>query len=297
MLKLASKLILLLMMAVSAIIVVHVIAILCMQRDVEDAYAIRPEVKYVFLGDSQVGCSIEEKEENRNKVLWGSATQVQSWLIRLRELDRRGHLANVEVVLCPFNCQTIAHQTKSVLKWGWYQDMPVSWRYRDLLPCGIIEMIAYSVSNARLPPKFHVSEKPPRGRPSISSQPESWRAAFFEKNDRFAESMDFSKSLVPGWEESLYSALLEMRRICYNKGIRFVVFRMPLLPRFENHISDEGVAATEKCAEVIKSLGIEYVNMDSVYGEDKFCDEAHMAEAGAADFSKALFHKILSKEN
>ena len=129
--------------AVSAILLMiiigmHAVAIWNMQDEVNAVYKIDAATEVLFLGSSQVGCSIDEDEEQiyHLRKLWVSETITPSCLMRLKELERRGQLDGLKTVVVPFNIYSVTSMGKNVYLWAWYLELPVSWRYMDMLPYG-----------------------------------------------------------------------------------------------------------------------------------------------------------------
>ncbi len=274
------------------IIGMHAVAIWNMQEEVNAVYKIDASTEVLFLGSSQVGCSIDEDEERvyRLRKLWVSDTITPSCLMRLKELERRGQLNSLKMVVVPFNLLSVVSQTKRGYLWGWYQELPVSWRYLDMLPYSRIEFVWYILSNLRFPFHMHLSDTPPE-REGLASRPESYRRKVLSSFQQTAQ-ITVVRGSSPEWESRLFDAYREMNEICKRNGIRLVVYKAPLLSQFEHNLNETAQRQVAIYEERLLDLGITYIKPQIELGEKDFFDNVHLVKTGAEIFTAELFHQI-----
>ena len=283
------------MLAVILLMVIvgmHVVAVWNLQDEVEAAYTIDPSTEVLFLGSSQVGCSISEDEDNAYHLrkLWVSDTIVPSCLMRLKELERRKQLDHLKMVVVPFNLHSVRSQSERGYLWGWYQELPVSWRYLDMLPYSRWKFAWYILCNLRFPFHMHLSDKPPE-RQSLSSRPESYRNKLISEFQLSAQKM-IVRGSSPEWEKRLFDAYREMGDICKRHGIRFVVYKAPLLPEFERNLSDNAQNQTAAFEKRLHDMDIEYVKPAVELDVGCFFDDVHLIKTGASIFTVELFREL-----
>lgn len=289
------KLVLATGMMVLIIVTMHVVVLVRQQSDVDAAYTIKPSQDILFLGSSEFGCSILQHPKYHNRVLWVSDTSVTSELMRLRELDRRGQLSTVKILMVPFNYTVLRAQNHSTDKWAWYQELAVSWRHLDLLPCGKMTFLAYIASNLRWPFHIHVSDSPP-SRISLAERPESWRNDFI-RTQCVRPRDDFSKRLPVGWESRLYKTYEEMASICKRHAIRAIAVKPPILPQYDACQLPSSFVLRDEWVKRLSVLGFEYCEADCELDEHDFFDTVHLIPSGSKKYTAALYCALLIPVN
>ncbi len=280
------------------VVLLHAWRIMSVRSALEVVYSISDKQDVLFIGSSQVGCSIIEGEKFHNKKVWVENTFFQAFVMRLRELERRGQLANVKTLFLPFNFITLDRQTE----WHWlhayYQELPVSYRYLNDLPVPMYKFIGYIASNLRwpiplkpLPLKNLKKETTPAI--AISDRPEIWKVKYggaFRSQHR-PEFREIDERNFNGWGDSLRNSILQAKEICCRHNIRFVMVEMPVLPEFEERVKSSVKEETAKWVKWIGEQGIEYIHNPSIYGEDMFLDRCHMVGRGAVRFMHDLYKR------
>lgn len=292
MVKFLSRLALLAAILLMIIIGMHVVKIWNMQDEIKSAYTISPSTEVLFLGSSQVGCSIDEDKEGvyHLRKLWVSETITPSCLMRLKELERRGQLDHVKTVVVPFNVNSVTAQTKKGYLWAWYVELPVSGRHMDMLPYGKLELAWYMLCNLRFPFRMLLEESPP-DRQALIERPESYRKkviSIFKKDAQTCSGCAVGQDL----QERLFDAYREMDEICRRHGIRFVLYKAPLLPAFERNLpaeTQDRIAAYERR---LRDMHIEYVKPQIELDERYFFDSVHLTMPGAKLFTAELFRLL-----
>lgn len=291
MLRFCRTLLALCVLMVLTIIVMHAVQIMSMMGDVNRTFTLKEDQDVLFIGSSQVGCAIVESPQFHNRVSWISDTIVQSYLMRLKEYERRGQLKDVKVCVVPFNVFSITAQNKKAFKWAWYQEIAISWRYLDMLPCGRLEFARYIACNLRFPFMIHVQDGPPM-RDGLTARPKQFRERFFKGQDAWARSLSQVKGSYPGWEENVFCAYEEMREICNRHQIRFVIFRAPVLPRFDHLIPETGQRMVREWENRFRNSGFEYVDTEHEMPEKYFFDSVHLICDGAELFTEDLYRRM-----
>ena len=172
--KFLARLMLLAVIMLMVVVVMHVVAVWRRQDELEAVYTVSPSTEVLFLGSSQVGCAIAEDPTGRVRKLWVSDTIAPSCLMRLRELERRGQLDRLKAVVVPFNIHSVMAQSERGYLWAWYLELPVAWRYLDMLPYGKLDLAWYMLRNLRFPFRMILSEVPP-DRDALAARPEAYR--------------------------------------------------------------------------------------------------------------------------
>lgn len=273
------------------VIAMHAVVIYRQQALVDEAYTLgKNGADVLFIGSSQVGCSIEESPRFHNQKLWVSDTISQSFLMRLKELERRDQLKKVKVCVVPFNLFSITSQNEGSFLWAWYQEIPVSWRYLDMLPCGLFQFVRYIACNLRCPFLIHVSDLTSPQDPLIR-KPENYRRRMRNGNVAFAKKHTNPKGKLDDWEKRLPDSYAEMQEICARNGVRLIIYKAPLISYFENALPP---SCTAKVADLVKRLqgdGMEYVDTGLSLGEESFRDVVHLVRPGASVFTTRLYEK------
>ena len=301
MVRFVSRLALLATILLMVIIGMHAVAIWNMQDDVEEIYTIDPSTEVLFLGSSQVGCSIDEDEDKvyHLRKIWASYTIVPSCLMRLRELERRGQLDHIKTVVVPFNVNSVLAQNKKEYLGAWYRELPVSWRHMDLLPYSRLELAWYILCNLRYPIMMILAEEPPE-REGLASRPEAYRnkmLATFRQNARNVRAREDAPDDAdplgsPLTTKHLFGAYREMSDICKRHGVRFVVYKAPLLSEFERNLPAETQKQVAAYEQRLRDMHIEYVKPQIELDERHFFDDVHLIKSGAKLFTAALFRHL-----
>ena len=274
------------------IIGMHAVAIRNMQSGVEKIYTLNPSTEVLFLGSSQVGCSIDEDAERvyHLRKLWVSETITPSCLMRLKELERRGQLDGLKTVVVPFNVNSVTAQTRNGYLWAWYLELPVSWHYMDMLPYGKLELAWYMLCNLRFPFKMLLEEFPP-DRKSLAERHEAYRRkviSVFKKDAQACFGIAGGQDLL----DLLFAAYREMDEICRRHGIRFVVYKAPLLPAFERNLPVETQDRIAAYEQRLHDMHIMYVKPQIELDERHFFDAVHLTMPGAKIFTEELFRQL-----
>ena len=289
--KFLARLALLAVIMLLVIVVMHVVAVWRMQDELEAVYTVAPSTEVLFLGSSQVGCSIAEDPTGRIRKLWVSDTIAPSCLMRLRELERRGQLDHLKAVVVSFNIHSVMGQSERGYLWAWYLELPVSWRHLDMLPYGRLDLAWYMLRNLRFPFRMILSEVPP-DRDALADRPAAYRKKMLAQFRQTAQEVQ-ACGTCPDWERRLFDAYREMDEICKRHGIRFVVFKAPLLPDFERNLPKEALRQMEVYEKRLRDMGIQYLKPQVELDERHFFDNAHLVKSSAEAFTEELFRHLL----
>ena len=285
-----ARLALLAVIMLLVIVVMHVVAIWRMQDELEAVYTVAPSTEVLFLDSSQVGCSIAEDPTGRVRKLWVSETIAPSCLMRLKELERRGQLDHLKAVVVPFGIHLVMGQSESGYLWAWYLELPVSWRYLDMLPYGRLDLVWYMLRNLRFPFPMSLSESPP-DRQALADRPAVYRKKMLAQFRREAREVQ-ACGTCPDWERRLFDAYREMDEICKRHGIRFVVFKAPLLPDYERNIPEDERNRMFAYEQRLRDMDIEYITPQVSLDERHFFDDRHLVMSSAELFTAELFRHL-----
>ena len=285
-----ARLALLAVIMLLVIVVMHVVAIWRMQDELEAVYTVAPSTEVLFLYSSQVGCSIAEDPTGRVRKLWVSETIAPSCLMRLKELERRGQLDHLKAVVVPFGIHLVMGQSESGYLWAWYLELPVSWRYLDMLPYGRLDLVWYMLRNLRFPFPMSLSESPP-DRQALADRPAVYRKKMLAQFRREAREVQ-ACGTCPDWERRLFDAYREMDEICKRHGIRFVVFKAPLLPDYERNIPEDERNRMFAYEQRLRDMDIEYITPQVSLDERHFFDDRHLVMSSAELFTAELFRHL-----
>lgn len=273
------------------IAVMHIAAMWQLREKVETAYTLDPSCDVLVIGSSQVGCSIDASPEFHNNVLWVSDTISPSILMRLKELERHGQLDKVKTLVVPFNFISVTSLTMYKYKWAWYQELPVSWRYLDMLPCSTLEFFCFVAGNLRCPLMMHVKDGVPVRDP-LTKRPEAYRKKVIDEFVNSANEMTGIRGEIPDWEERFLACYSAMKAVCDRHQIRFVVYQPPLLKQYYDALSPECLSQESELISKLQALGIEYVATPRDYPESLFFDGVHMVISGARQFTEDLYSRM-----
>lgn len=292
--KFITKLFVLCLIIVTIIVGMHIVAIYNLQDEVDKAYTLEPYQKYLFLGSSQFGCAVEERKDLNNRVLWVSDTTILHSLIRLKELEDREQLKNVKVVFIPWNFIVPNQYSERTIKWGCYQELPVSIKHIECYPFNILGLIPYIASNLRFPFCMFVQGNYPSGRPAISERPIAWQNKFYSKTCRESVGMIYGKGNFDGWENVLKNNIIEMKKICDRNNIVLSTIKMPVLSRYSDNAAKSSLVAEEEWLSWFESIGIVVLRPNSFVGneEDYYFDNVHFMEKGTHKFTQEIFKLI-----
>lgn len=274
-----------------AVIVVgmHLVAVYRLTDEADRVYTISPDTEYLFLGSSQFGCGISQEPQFNNRVLWVSDTSILSCLMRIKELERRGQLSHLKACVVPFNEFIPVQQKLAAQQWAWYQELVVSWRYLDMLPCNSASFVWYMCRNLRCPFYIHVDEGESPYVIPLTERPESFRRKFYAEAMQTARAYK-AKGTLPDWDEQLLKNYSDIFEICKLHSIRMLVVRMPMRKEYHDAMPVETRKTGNEWLEKIAGLGIETVDMPDVYEETLFYDNAHMVPPGARKFTEDLYN-------
>jgi len=272
------------------IVIMHINAVLSLQPEVDRVYTLMPDQDVLVLSSSELGCAIVESREYHNKMIWVSETSAASQLMRLKELERRNQLKHVKTLILPFNYTILMAQNGFTDKLAWYQELAVSWRYLDDLPCNYFEFADYILSNLRWPFHIHIIDGPPVRNP-LSERPTKWRESFI-RTQCVAPKGDFAECLPPGWQDRLLGVYSRIADICRRHHIRLVFVEAPLLPQYDAVQLPSAFQYREKWKSDLEKLGAEYCVVPGKFDESDFFDTRHLIKSSSIRFTDALYRKL-----
>ena len=260
-------------------------------RDVDRAYNLSKDVETVFLGSSQVGCSIVEKPEYHNYVLWSSEKTIYSSLARLRELERRGQLAKVKNCVVYWNLMTLHQQRPDDINRSWWAEFPVTWNRRADFPSSDWSKFKWAIGHLQWPMNFSVKSSVPDREHVVGEQSAEWKRNFYDELTNTVSRFRVA-DLTSGWKVATQRCYLEMSRICKAHGIRFVVVGFPMLNTISCHYASDHHAAVREIVEFFQEQGIEYVHYIGPDDETVFFDDVHMIRRTAEEYTARLYQQL-----
>lgn len=274
------------------LVAMHLLAIWQYDKKIEREWKLRPDQDVLFVGSSQIGCSIVEDPQFHNKVIWTSSKPIQSTLARLMEMDRRGYLEGVKICAIRLNQTTIVQQNVDTLCGAWYNEFPFSWRYPNVYGCSYWKLLGHALTHLRYPFLFGINDVRPKGRPSIAERDEAWRKNFFSVIGAEARRAETDPLLFSDWQLMIDEALRKIQTICSKHHIRLIALDFPFLSHYVQQIPKAKTQRIARWKEHVKALGVEFVDLPESYGEDCYFDEAHMVERGSDHYTKNLYEKL-----
>lgn len=243
----------------------------------------------LFVGSSQIGCSIVEDLRYHNKVLWTADRPMQSVAVCVRAMEERGFLDNIKVLCIRVNRSSIVTETPEKLAAAWYRELPISWCCGASYSLPHWELLKYLIAHMAWPIKWQVLAGRATGRRPVSQQTQAWRENLIKEMK--VEGADV-KGLIPNWKEETLAAYASIQETCRRKGIRLVGVDFPYFRDWTKCIGEELRLMTNELVNDIKTMGVEVVSFPEGFSDDYFFDMVHMTEDGAELFTKVLYEKL-----
>lgn len=262
--------------------------------EVESTMHLQPWQKIVFVGDSHIGCTFVEDEKYENYVLWESSMPQQFTLMRLRDMEKRGVLADVEMLILDFGLQSIGQQRTRRMKEFWWRMIPITIYHNDILPLSLIDKAAQFCRHPR--GRIHIKEEMPEANISILSRSQKEREDDFQKMaEAHFEWINNEQDMCANWEQSLKCAIDEIYDICNRNSIQIVFITAPLTSYYVRAIPDNVNAKLREFTDYIKAKGIPYYDLRDWGEDDDFRDSFHFRLDGAKKFTEWFFAEIVPK--
>lgn len=270
----------------------HLAAVLRLQDRVDKVYSFGDDgADILFVGSSEIGCSIEESARFHNRCIWLSSTVPQSFQMRLNELNSRNQLEKIKVCIVPFSMSIIIRQNPDNFKWAWYQELPISWRYVGMFPCSWMEFGSYVACNLRWPFPLSVSDHPPQ-RPPLAGFPANFRQRQFDRFARELGALSLPDEVMPRWRENLLACYLDMQVVCRRNGVRFIVLYSPFLPSARKFVPEVCWRETEDFVRKLRAAGVEVIDLPLKLDENHFIDYVHLVPESASYYTEMLYRQM-----
>lgn len=260
------------------------VRIVLWQKDVDALYTITPDQTWLCVGASHVGASLPQIPESHNKLLWLNSTHPKDTLMRLYELDRRGQLGSIELVVTQFGPLS----AKSSEHWylpshsaeNWLRELPVNWRYFWTCPASPVSLFLTLVKNLHL---VHLK---------ISDELTNERKAWFDQTEEFRQERlsTYVHMHFDGYENSVDVAddyILHYEQInafCNQHGMRFCLFASPLLSAYRAQMPPLLKSRADEAIRRLRQKGIRVYDCRETYADELFADPLHLAPKGARRF-------------
>ena len=237
-----------------------------------------------MIGSSQIGCSFEENPRYKNKLVWRPSIPVQFTLMWVLELCRQGRLGSVKTIVTDLNYATMGVQKGENLARYWYEMLPVSWRYPELLPLSAwvlpLSPLKYPTRSFEVVSSGHVD-------PGIAlpARSDEWKAKRWRECQENHVLPPPECSMCFGWRQSVLASFMRLNEICRQRGIQFVVVRPPLSQYYRDHMDMNTQSELEGLVAELKASGITVDDCSEVLPDDFFMDLIHLSSGGAKKFT------------
>lgn len=263
------------------------------RQEYEAYFMLEPSVDVVFTGDSVTGCSVDEAEEYRNRVLWRSSTPIIYSYMRLRELERLGQLRNVKYVATGICYHTLRGGHRELIEEVMPGSFALTWRYLDALPVG----------PASLPMLISTALAKDGLISTLSNEVPAETTPFMEREAAVRERVileylsSFNKEIVDERLVLNIEAIGAMAEICAKNGIALVVFSTPVysevLERLPGWLHERHDAFLDAC----RQRGAYCFDFRAAVPDIYFRDTMHIMPSGAEWFTPMLMQAIRSIGN
>ena len=262
------------------------------QPRVEASLWVEPWQRVLFIGDSHIGCTFVEDPKYENRIIWEASMPQQFTTMRLREMEKRGSLKGVEVLVLDFGLQSIGQQRRERMKEFWWRMLPISYKHCDLLPLSWCDFLSQFVS----PPscRIHIIEDMPTANISILSRSRDEKEEEFEKTaEMHFRWTDHPELMCTRWEESLKAAVCEIQDICKRNNIKLLFFTAPLTSYYNDSIPQRVEEKLQEFVGFIKELGVPYYDLRRWGRDDDFRDCFHFRLDGAIKFTEWFYREVI----
>lgn len=261
-------------------------------EEVETTMKLEPWQKILFIGDSHIGCTFIQNQQYENCVLWESSMPQQFTLMRLREMEKRGALNGVELIVLDIGLQSIGQQRVKRMKEFWWRMLPISIRHSDVLPLSIWDKIDQFVKKPN--GRIHVRESMPTADVSVLTRTRESREADFQKTaETHFEWINRPTEMCCGWNDSLKCAIDEISLICKRNDIPLVFITAPLTSYYVEAIPKEVNEKLREYTDQIAHNGIPYYDLRNWGEDDDFRDCFHFRYSGAMKFTEWFYKEII----
>ena len=263
-------------------------------EDVERSMRFAPTQKVLFMGDSHVGCTFIEGERYENCVLWESSMPQQFTLMRLREMEKRGALKNIELLVLDIGQQSIGQQRKERMKELWWRMIPLSIRHYDLLPLSLWDRLEQYAKNPN--GLIRIRHAAPDADVSVLTRtPEERESNLRQIAAKHFNWINAPDEMCQGWERSLKSALDEICELCARNQVPLVFISAPLTSYYVNAIPRKAKEKLAELTDLIQDRRVPYYDLREWGEDDLFRDCFHFRLKGARKFTEWFYEEIVPR--
>jgi len=283
-------------LALLALLILYVVfRVMSYADQVAQSHYLEPWQKYLFLGDSHIGCTFVEEKRYCNKIIWEPSMPQQFTLMRLLDMERDGTLKNAKVVILDIGLQSIGVQRTERMKEFWWRMIPITWRYADLLPINTWDKLTYVAGH--LNGRIHIVEEMPTNNVSILTRTQKERDEEFAINaETHFHWINVPEEMCAKWDKSLEEAIIGIVNVCKRNEIRLIFFTAPLTSYYRAAIPADAENKLQEFTNQIKNFGVEYYDLRD-WGEDfEFRDCFHFTYDGAKRFTDRFYKEIVKPE-
>lgn len=267
--------------------------ILLWQKKVNESMWHESWQRFLFMGDSHIGCTFVELPQYENRVIWDSSLPQQFTLMRLCEMERRGLLSGIEILVLDFGLQSIGQQRKDRMKELWWRMLPFAYKYSSILPLSFHDYIAQIILSYPNSPMRVMADMPDSNVSIMSRSMDEREYEFAETAELHFDWINHPEQMCRQWERSLKDAISEIHTICNRNGIKLIFITAPLTSYYNDSIPILVEDKLQEFIAYIKRMGIPYYDLRRWGSNDDFRDSFHFRLDGATRFTEWFYGNVL----
>lgn len=250
------------------------------QDKVDAALSIRDSTRILCIGNSHTGCTWEDLENEGVQVSWQSATSLPFYWVRLAEIEKRGGLKSVKVLILDC-CSPAKGISEDDVVRNMVEHFPITYHYIDKLPARRIQFMKKLL--CPISSTWTVSEKAPGpGRVWTDLSPK-------ERQEEIESTYKAKRNPLPSNVDMICIDYLEhIKIICKKHGIKLLLFFAPLPSENPQRNSPE----LNAWKQLLKSRGYSVHDFRSDCPDKDFRDCHHLSYEGRKKFTKRHLHEI-----
>ena len=262
------------------------------RHNLRRSLSLEPGQKFLFMGDSHIGCTFVESQSYANHIVWVASLPPQFSLMRLREMDKSGVLKQVECLVLEIGLQSFGQQRVERMKESWMRMLPLAWRHYGVVPLSVWNCLSCLIM--RPSERFMLNEPLPVCDIPITARSES---------EKQLDLMNISKlhfgwvksdeQMCYGWDRSLKEAIVEIDEICNRNHVRLVFFTAPVTSYYMQAIPSDVEKKLQDYIQFLSKLGIDYYDLRQWGQDSDFQDCFHFTHKAAERFTDWFYRQVV----
>jgi len=277
------------LLSVTGIIATYAVMIYRYQPKLTSIYSIAPNQDVLFIGSSQIGCGARRLPKYHHKLIWYMTSTFPTFEIHLRELERRGQLDGVKLLIMNLNNRSLVQLEEENVQRIWHRALPLYWRYWKDYPASRMSFLWYAMNHFQDVTSFACSDGEEDHYPVTEKDEKEFRT-FLAEAAKDARERGVEKRLS-GYEQMMCDSLVHIKDIADRHGIRAITVAMPVLKEEMDNLNPFEVKRLESLIAFSSRLGISHYDL-GVFEDGCFFDEVHLTTAGSELFMKRLYTKL-----